>query len=87
MGDAIIPKKLGLWGNLVPGVTLFFYVGLIDSISFLRNWVQGPCIYLMKEGKIYFKALKRNYLSEHIWIVWRANMVFRTTWFFELRGF
>jgi uncharacterized membrane protein YcaP (DUF421 family) len=64
MGDEIVPKELGLWGNLVAGTTLFCYVGLIDSIPFLRGWIQGPCIYLMKNGQIDLKTLKRNHLSE-----------------------
>jgi uncharacterized membrane protein YcaP (DUF421 family) len=41
MADQIVTRELGLWGNLIGGATLFFYVALIDCNPGLHQWVQG----------------------------------------------
>jgi uncharacterized membrane protein YcaP (DUF421 family) len=63
MADQIITKELGLWGNLVGGLTLFLYVALIDSNSALRAWVQGSPLYLMKKGEVDHRILTKHHLS------------------------
>jgi uncharacterized membrane protein YcaP (DUF421 family) len=64
MGDQIVTKETGIWGNIAGFFTLFFYAGLIDQIPALRNFVQGPPIRLMHRGHIDDVALKKQHLSQ-----------------------
>ena len=64
MADQIIPRELGLLGNITGALTLFFYVALIERIPFLRRFLQGKPIPLLENGIPITKNLKRSHLSE-----------------------
>src|SRR5438105_2786510 len=63
MADKIIKTETGIWGNLIGGVTLMFYVWLVDRIPALKALIQGDIIPLMKDGVVDELALKRHHVT------------------------
>jgi len=64
MGDQIITHEMGILGNITGGLTLFFYVALIERVPFLRRFLQGKPIPLLQSGLPIAENLKRSHLSE-----------------------
>jgi uncharacterized membrane protein YcaP (DUF421 family) len=63
MADQIVTREVGLWGNIAGGLTLLFYVGLIERVPWLRNFLQGSPIVLLQRGEPQMEALKKSHLS------------------------
>jgi len=64
MGDQIITHEMDILGNITGGLTLFFYVALIERVPFLRRFLQGKPIPLLQNGLPIAENLKRSHLSE-----------------------
>jgi uncharacterized membrane protein YcaP (DUF421 family) len=63
MADKIITDETGIWGNIAGGITLMFYVWIIDRIPALRRYIQGDIIPLMKNSTIDEIALRRHHVT------------------------